>query len=137
MTYGDEQEAASCALLAVLRAGPHDREIPLLLACRRQAHLAVGDRIQALRIRKRLDLPQRARQTLDASKYPVELLAEVHRTMPMPDVPDLAPLDVLTGPTADPAVAGWQAVARHLTLANADLRRWADDPYQVDKRRWY
>ncbi|SFC97184.1 hypothetical protein SAMN04487968_11732 [Nocardioides terrae] len=137
MTYGDEQEAACSALLSVLRADPPRREIPLLLACRRQSQLAVGDRIGALRIRRRLELPQRARQTLDATKYPVELLADVHRTMPRPDVPDLAPTDILIGPTAEAAVAGWQAVARHLTLANADLRRWADDPYRTDNRRWH
>ena len=137
MTYGDEQEAASAALLTIIRSDPTTADPGLLLACRRQAHLAIGDRIRMLQIRKRLDLPQRARRTLDASTYPVELIADVHRTTPQPPTPSLAPSDIMTGPAPDRVVAAWQALARHLTVGNSDLRRWADEPLRTDKRRAY
>jgi hypothetical protein len=137
VTYGDEQERASEALLAIIRSRPPASDLPLILACRRQTHLALADRIETLRIRKRLELPERARQTLDAARYPVELISDVLRRMPKPAVPDVAPSEVMAGPAPDSVAIGWQALARHLTVGNADLRRWADDPRQIDKRRWY
>ena len=92
MTYGEEQETASAALLALLEApAPAPSSGAVILALRRQVHLALLDRLELIGLSRHLDKPARDDRQLDTVRHPLHTLERVLRSLPTERSPRAGP----------------------------------------------
>jgi hypothetical protein len=152
MSYGEHQEHVGLALVRLLReqstppppAG--EAETNVLVECRRQALLALRDRVALLGTTYRRPTKVRVDRITDAGHYPLHVLNRIIDHL-LPDVTrhdPAAPTLLLTGPPPDTPMARaakaelWRAVARHLLLGNADLDTATDPSWRhQDPPAWY
>src|SRR4051812_41071760 len=129
MTYAEHQEAAAKALagLVVGRpvAAPPTETWREVLLCRRQAVLTLTERMEHLGCLPGRGEPPRHVTVAQVVDQPLWHLAGVVDAMARPELPDIAPSDILRSPlSGDHAVvAVWRSVARELFLATAELQR--------------
>lgn len=138
MTYGEEQETASAALLALLEApAPAPSSGAVILALRRQVHLALLDRLGLIGLSRHLDKPARDVRQLDTVRHPLHTLERVLRSLPTNEIAESRPSVLLTRKTTDQAVESWRSLARHLTLANAELSGAPSETWERTSQTWY
>ena len=143
MTYAEHQEAVAAALLRLLEVPTPpvgEREQSVLLGCRRQAHLAILERLDQLGVHRHLRRPPRSNRTIDAAHHPLHVLLRVVSAMPSTSATTLSPSSLLTGPPvaiSTSTIDLWRAVARHLTLGNADLFGSADQSWRGRAPTWH
>lgn len=138
MTYGENQEAASHALVTLL----FDRVLDLdgseaILACRHQARLALHDRLWMLGASRHRDRQLRLTRAGSAAKHPARTLAMLLREMPSGEVPDVPPSAALSRVSPGSVADGWRALARALFLGNVDLQSHADRGSLSAAATWY
>ncbi len=138
MTYGEEQEAASAALLGLLDdAAPAPDSADAVLALRHQVHLALLERVELMGASRHLDQPKRSTWQLDTVRHPLHSLERIVRALPAGESGDAQPSAVLAAGAADPSVELWRGVARHLALANAELRGAPPETWLQRPQTWY
>ena len=143
MTYGEQQEAASTALLQLLNrvAEPLDtEELATVLACRHQVHLALRDRLAELGVHRQLARARSTRRRVAAARYPLHVLLGLVNDMPATRVDDRPPSALLVGPSVGPATQAvdlWRAAGRHLMIGNAELSANLDHSWRAGPGWWY
>jgi hypothetical protein len=154
MSYGEHQERVGLALVRLLHhqtalSMADEADAETVVECRRQALLALRDRVALLGTTYRRHTKVRVDRVTDAGLYPLHVLNRIIDHL-LPEVTGrdpVAPTLLLTGPPPDAASALaaraapaelWRAVARHLLLGNADLDTAADPSWrQQDPPAWY
>jgi hypothetical protein len=139
MTYAQHQEAAAQVLADLVAGGAavqggaavEGRVAVDVLQCRRQALLTLTERMEHLGCLPGRGTPPRRVTVAQVADHPLWHLAGVVDEMARPDLPDVAPSDVLRrpGPEDGPGLAAWRTAARELFLATSVLQRADQQPW--------
>jgi len=141
VTYGENQEVVSAALLALIHARSDPAaELGEILQVRRQAHMAVHERLEELGLSRHEPPRLHLNQSIAAARHPLHVLARILDTLP-PVRPGSEPPSALLarheGDVRNPHLAHWRTAARHLTLGNHDLRASADQAWRQPEAAWH
>jgi hypothetical protein len=148
MTYAQHQEAAAQVLADLVAGGAavqggaavEGRVAVDVLQCRRQALLTLTERMEHLGCLPGRGTPPRRVTVAQVADHPLWHLAGVVDEMARPDLPDVAPSDVLRrpGPEDGPGLAAWRTAARELFLATSVLQRADQQPWLDESSAgWY
>jgi len=144
VSYGSHQETAARALAELVtnsaRIEPSETEV--VLQCRRQILLTLGERLQHLGYRPRQARPSRAVTVAQVVDRPLWQLGNLLlEQLPCPRLlPDLAPSDILCTDSATDSslLLAWRSAARQLFLATSELQRAEHQPWLVRPAAgWY
>ena len=111
-----------------------------VLQLRRQAHIALYERLEELGLSRHEQPKSRLDRGIAAARYPLHILAGILDTLPVVDPGSVPPPSFLLGAqttSASPALAHWRTVARHLMLGNHDLRATANQTWRNPKAEWH
>lgn len=142
MTYAEHQETAARALADLLTSSRvvERSAVMEVLQARRQAMLALRERLEHLGWTVNPRWEQNRLTVRAVAKDPAWQLSALIHAMPQPDLPSVAPSQILSrrGQQDSGVPDLWRTAARGLFLATAELERAEDQPWlSQSTAAWY